>query len=141
GARGGRPAGGVVRLLADVQGRSRAARARDGVLRRALSLVPRRHGRDAQLAEHEGEAREDARTVPRVTPEGTGPATAPKGAVAGSDLAAAGNKASPSTLTLAQANRVWASVGLRSFGGPTAQLAPIHRVLVGERRWLSPRRV
>ena len=44
-----------------------------------------------------------------------------------------------STLTLAQANRVWASVGLRSFGGPTAQIALMHRVLVEERGWLSER--
>jgi chromate transporter len=44
-----------------------------------------------------------------------------------------------STLTLAQANRVWAGVGLRSFGGPTAQIALMHRVLVEERGWLSER--
>jgi chromate transporter len=63
------------------------------------------------------------------------PATAPDGAVAGSNVAAAGS----SIVTLAEANRVWASVGLRSFGGPTAQIALMHRVLVDERRWLGER--
>jgi chromate transporter len=62
------------------------------------------------------------------------PATAPEGAVAGSNVAVAG-----SDITLAQANRVWASVGLRSFGGPTAQIALMHRVLVVERGWLGER--
>ena len=43
------------------------------------------------------------------------------------------------SITLAQANRVWASVGLQTFGGPTAQIALMHRVLVDEQRWLSER--
>jgi chromate transporter len=43
------------------------------------------------------------------------------------------------SITLAQANRVWASVGLRSFGGPTAQIALMHRVIVVERRWFGER--
>jgi len=43
------------------------------------------------------------------------------------------------SVTLAQAHRVWASIGLRSFGGPTAQIALMHRVLVVERSWLSDR--
>ncbi|HXJ69966.1 MAG TPA: chromate transporter, partial [Verrucomicrobiae bacterium] len=30
-------------------------------------------------------------------------------------------------------------MGLRSFGGPTAQIALMHRVLVDERRWLGER--
>ena len=63
------------------------------------------------------------------------PATAPEGAVAGSNVAVAGSVA----ISLAQANRVWASVGLRSFGGPTAQIALMHRVLVDEQRWLAER--
>ena len=67
--------------------------------------------------------------------EASTPATAPEGAVAGSNVAAAGS----SIVTLAEANRVWASVGLRSFGGPTAQIALMHRVLVDERRWLGER--
>src|SRR6185369_2758002 len=68
----------------------------------------------------------------RVSNEPRTPATAPEGAVAGSSV-------EPPAITLAQANRVWASVGLRSFGGPTAQIALMQRVLVDERRWLSER--
>ncbi len=40
-------------------------------------------------------------------------------------------------VTLRQATHVWARIGLTSFGGPTAQIALMHRVLVEERRWLS----
>jgi chromate transporter len=36
-----------------------------------------------------------------------------------------------------QALKVWAEIGLLSFGGPTAQIALMHRVVVDERRWLS----
>ena len=71
-----------------------------------------------------------------MTREAGTPATAPEGAVAGSNVP--GSNVGP-TLTLAEANRVWAGVGLRSFGGPTAQIALMHRVLVDERRWLSER--
>ncbi len=35
--------------------------------------------------------------------------------------------------------RVFATIGLQSFGGPAAQIALMHRVLVEERRWLSER--
>ncbi len=34
---------------------------------------------------------------------------------------------------------VWARIGLLSFGGPAAQIALMHRVLVDERRWLGER--
>jgi chromate transporter len=34
---------------------------------------------------------------------------------------------------------VFAAIGLQSFGGPAAQIALMHRVLVEERRWLSER--
>lgn len=71
------------------------------------------------------------------------PATAPQGAHAGEPLTPAtapeGAVAGSKEITLAQANRVWASVGLRSFGGPTAQIALMHRVLVVERRWFGER--
>ncbi len=33
--------------------------------------------------------------------------------------------------------RVWAWIGLLSFGGPAAQIALMHRVLVEERKWLN----
>lgn len=35
--------------------------------------------------------------------------------------------------------RQWLTIGLLSFGGPAAQMALMHRVLVEERRWLSER--
>ena len=64
------------------------------------------------------------------------PSTGPTGPVVGVDATPADVR---SELTLAQAHRVWAGIGLRSFGGPTAQIALMHRVLVEERRWLSER--
>ena len=36
--------------------------------------------------------------------------------------------------------KVWARIGLLSFGGPAAQIALMHRVLVEERKWLDERR-
>jgi chromate transporter len=35
---------------------------------------------------------------------------------------------------------LWARIGLLSFGGPAAQIALMHRLLVEERRWVSDRR-
>lgn len=42
--------------------------------------------------------------------------------------------------TLAEATRVWAYVGVNSFGGPAGQIAVMHREVVDERRWLSESR-
>ncbi|MCC5965403.1 MAG: chromate efflux transporter [Natronohydrobacter sp.] len=42
--------------------------------------------------------------------------------------------------TLAEAARVWARIGLLSFGGPAGQIALMHRILVDENRWLGERR-
>ena len=39
--------------------------------------------------------------------------------------------------SLAEASRVWARIGVLSFGGPAAQIALMHRELVEERPWLS----
>ena len=39
--------------------------------------------------------------------------------------------------TLAQATRIWARIGLLSFGGPAGQIALMHRILVEEQRWLG----
>ena len=39
-------------------------------------------------------------------------------------------KRDPAAVTLGEAHRVWVGIGLRSFGGPTAQIALMHRVLV-----------
>lgn len=42
--------------------------------------------------------------------------------------------------TLGQAFRIWARVGLLSFGGPAGQIAMMHRILVEEEKWLGERR-
>jgi chromate transporter len=42
--------------------------------------------------------------------------------------------------TLAQAARVWLRIGLLSFGGPTGQIALMHRELVETRSWIDDRR-
>ncbi len=39
--------------------------------------------------------------------------------------------------TFGEALREWARIGLLSFGGPTAQIALMHKVIVDERRWLT----
>ncbi len=44
------------------------------------------------------------------------------------------------SVTLREATRVWAYVGVNSFGGPAGQIAVMHREVVDERRWLSERR-
>ena len=47
---------------------------------------------------------------------------------------------SPRTVSFRDALRVWARVALYSFGGPTGQIAFMHRILVEEERWISERR-
>ena len=42
----------------------------------------------------------------------------------------------PTEVTLAEAARLWAKIGLLSFGGPAGQIALMHR-LVEERRWID----
>jgi len=42
--------------------------------------------------------------------------------------------------TLAEATRIWARIGLLSFGGPAGQIALMHRILVEEQRWLGETR-
>lgn len=42
--------------------------------------------------------------------------------------------------TLSEATRIWARIGLLSFGGPAGQIALMHRILVEEQRWLGERR-
>jgi chromate transporter len=41
---------------------------------------------------------------------------------------------------LRTATRTWFSISLQTFGGPAAQIATMHRVLVDERRWIGERR-
>ena len=43
-------------------------------------------------------------------------------------------------VSMAQALRVWLRVALLSFGGPAAQIAVMHRILVEEKRWISDAR-
>lgn len=43
-------------------------------------------------------------------------------------------------ITLREATRVWARIGLLSFGGPAGQIAVMHRELVEKRRWISDER-
>jgi chromate transporter len=43
-------------------------------------------------------------------------------------------------VSLHEAFRVWLKVALLSFGGPTAQIAVMHRILVEEERWISESR-
>ncbi|MBB6251474.1 chromate efflux transporter [Nitrospirillum iridis] len=42
--------------------------------------------------------------------------------------------------SLREATRVWARIGLLSFGGPAGQIALMHRELVESRRWISEAR-
>ncbi len=46
----------------------------------------------------------------------------------------------PQTVTYAEACRVWLQIAALSFGGPTAQIAVMHRILVDEKRWISEQR-
>ena len=39
--------------------------------------------------------------------------------------------------SLVDSARIWGKVGLLSFGGPTAQIALMHRLIVAKRRWLN----
>ena len=46
----------------------------------------------------------------------------------------------PATVSLGAAIRVWTRIACLSFGGPTAQIAVMHRILVEEKRWISEQR-
>lgn len=54
-----------------------------------------------------------------------------------SETTTTANGDAASAPTLAQAIRIWAKVGILSFGGPTAQIALMHRVIVEENKWLN----
>ena len=43
----------------------------------------------------------------------------------------------PADVPFGAAARLWAKLGLLSFGGPAGQIALMHRLLVDERKWLS----
>lgn len=51
------------------------------------------------------------------------------------DLAPSGHGVS-----MREALRTWALIGLESFGGPAGQIAVMHRILVEEKRWISETR-
>ncbi len=46
----------------------------------------------------------------------------------------------PAHPSFAQALRVWAKIGVLSFGGPAGQIALMHKELVEDRRWISETR-
>ena len=59
------------------------------------------------------------------------------------DLAAdndAGALQPPAVPTFKEAVRLWAKIGLLSFGGPAGQIALMHKELVEERRWIGEQR-
>ncbi len=43
-------------------------------------------------------------------------------------------------VSLREAFRVWLRIAMLSFGGPTGQIAVMHRILVEEKRWISESR-
>jgi chromate transporter len=46
----------------------------------------------------------------------------------------------PSSVSLLEATKVWAKIGLLSFGGPAGQVALMHQELVERRRWIDEAR-
>jgi chromate transporter len=46
----------------------------------------------------------------------------------------------PAAPTFKEATRLWAKIGLLSFGGPAGQIALMHKELVEERRWIGEQR-
>jgi chromate transport protein ChrA len=55
-------------------------------------------------------------------------------------VATAGRSEPRHGVSLNEAFRVWLKVALLSFGGPTAQIAVMHRILVDEEHWISENR-
>ncbi|WP_295556578.1 chromate efflux transporter [uncultured Hyphomicrobium sp.] len=55
-------------------------------------------------------------------------------------MTVAAEKDTPAAPTFAEALRVWAKVGLLSFGGPAGQIALMHKEFVEERRWIGEQR-
>ncbi|MER8461777.1 chromate efflux transporter [Mesorhizobium sp. M1409] len=53
---------------------------------------------------------------------------------------AAGDVPVPAAPTFTEATKVWAKIGLLSFGGPAGQIALMHKELVEERRWIGEQR-
>ena len=55
-------------------------------------------------------------------------------------VAAAADGSLSHGISFEEALRTWARVALNSFGGPTGQIAVMHRILVEEKRWVSEER-
>jgi chromate transporter len=51
-----------------------------------------------------------------------------------------GHGEAPAHPTFRKAVRVWAKIGISSFGGPAGQISVMHRTLVDELRWISEAR-
>ncbi len=49
-------------------------------------------------------------------------------------------KSGSGRVSLWEASRVWAKIGIVSFGGPAAQIALMHKVIVEENVWMTERR-
>ncbi len=56
------------------------------------------------------------------------------------DRSAATTEPPPATVPFGEALRVWAKIGLWSFGGPAGQVALMHKELVEQRRWIDDER-
>jgi chromate transporter len=57
------------------------------------------------------------------------------------DVTRRGEASAVSTLVpFSEAVRVWARIGMQSFGGPAGQIAVMHHILVGEKGWVSESR-
>lgn len=52
-------------------------------------------------------------------------------------MATSSPEVASSSPSFSEALLTWARIGLLSFGGPTAQIALMHRVIVEEKRWLT----
>jgi chromate transporter len=53
---------------------------------------------------------------------------------------AAPRNGDPAGVAFRDALKVWAKIGLISFGGPAGQIATMHRILVDEKRWIGEQR-
>ncbi len=47
---------------------------------------------------------------------------------------------STTSVSRAEARRVWLKVAIQSFGGPAGQIAVVHRLIVDEKKWLTEER-
>ena len=53
------------------------------------------------------------------------------------DIAKTEQEAGAISVPFEEALGVWARIGVLSFGGPTAQIALMHRIIVDEKKWLD----